>query len=193
MDICQTCGRVGHIASSCPVHHMDSDAADKKVLDVLHKMTPHRLGSDPAEQARLAGAATGIPISGGQLPPWINDPNRVPTGSYAGGPETAEQYRKRTMGEPIAYMVNDPNRVPKWGSATPYETVDHPKHYNAHPAGIECIDVIEDFPANIAFAIKYLWRAGLKPGVDPQEDLDKAVWYLKREQQRLRKREEIRP
>lgn len=42
--------------------------------------------------------------------------------------------------------------------------VDHPRHYNIHPAGIECIDVIEYMTANVALAIKHVWRAGLKEG-----------------------------
>lgn len=66
-----------------------------------------------------------------------------------------------------------------------YERVDHPKHYNAHPAGIECIDVIEPMSFNVGSAIKYLWRAGLKPGEDVQTDLDKAIWYITREKERL--------
>ena len=63
--------------------------------------------------------------------------------------------------------------------------VNHPKHYNLHPAGIECIDVIEYMPHNIGAAIKYLWRAGLKPGEDDIKDISKAIWYLERERQRL--------
>lgn len=70
----------------------------------------------------------------------------------------------------------------------PYETVDHPQHYNDHPAGIEAIDVIEDMPFNVGTAVKYLWRAGLKPGTDADEDLRKALWYIDRERTRLRKR-----
>jgi hypothetical protein len=59
------------------------------------------------------------------------------------------------------------------------EAVDHPSHYNAHPKGIECIDVIEDWPFNVATACKYLWRCDHK-GNDV-EDLRKAVWYIERE------------
>lgn len=67
-----------------------------------------------------------------------------------------------------------------------YEQVNHPQHYNSHPAGIECIDVIEHFPFNLGTAMKYLWRAGLKPGVDTEIDLQKAIWYIEREIQRMR-------
>lgn len=38
---------------------------------------------------------------------------------------------------------------------------------------------------NVGNAIKYLWRAGLKGGTDPIEDLKKAAWYVNREIERL--------
>lgn len=66
-----------------------------------------------------------------------------------------------------------------------YETVNHPPHYNKHPSGVECIDIIEHMPYNIGAAIKYLWRVGLKPGSPPGDDLRKAIWYIEREIKRL--------
>lgn len=65
------------------------------------------------------------------------------------------------------------------------DPVNHPAHYNSHPAGIECIDVVEHFPFNVGNAIKYAWRAGLKG--DAIEGLRKAAWYLDREIRRLEK------
>lgn len=65
--------------------------------------------------------------------------------------------------------------------------VDHPAHYNNHPAGIECVDVVEHYNFNVGNAIKYLWRAGLKPGEDAIKDLEKAAWYVQREIKRLSK------
>jgi hypothetical protein len=65
------------------------------------------------------------------------------------------------------------------------ETVNHPAHYNQHPSGIECIDIVEHFNFNIGNAIKYLWRAGLKG--DAIEDLKKAAWYVQRESYRREK------
>ena len=62
-----------------------------------------------------------------------------------------------------------------------YEKVNHPKHYNQHPSGVECIAIIETMPHNIGAAIKYLWRAGLKPGESSIEDLKKSSWYVQRE------------
>lgn len=37
------------------------------------------------------------------------------------------------------------------------ETVNHPKHYNAHPSGIECIAVVEHMNFCLGNAIKYIW------------------------------------
>ena len=65
------------------------------------------------------------------------------------------------------------------------EKINHPKHYGEHPARIECIDVIEPFCFNLGSVIKYVWRAGLKPGEDDLDDLRKAEWYIKREIQRM--------
>lgn len=59
------------------------------------------------------------------------------------------------------------------------EHVDHPRHYNCHPSGIECIDVIEHMNFCLGNAIKYIWRAEEK-GNDIQ-DLEKALWYVERE------------
>ena len=62
------------------------------------------------------------------------------------------------------------------------EKVNHPKHYNQHPSGVECITIVEHFNFNIGNAMKYLWRAGLKG--DSKEDLEKAAWYVRREIER---------
>jgi hypothetical protein len=67
------------------------------------------------------------------------------------------------------------------------ETVNHPKHYNSHPSGVECIDIIEHYGFNIGNVIKYLWRAGLK-GYDTElQDCKKALWYLQRHIENLEK------
>lgn len=59
-----------------------------------------------------------------------------------------------------------------------YDNVTKPKHYNEHPSGVECIQITEHMNFCLGNAIKYLWRADLKNGV---EDLKKAVWYIQRE------------
>jgi hypothetical protein len=62
------------------------------------------------------------------------------------------------------------------------DAVDHPKHYNAHPSGIECIDVVEHMGFNLGNAMKYIWRCDEKR--DAIEDLKKARWYIDREIQK---------
>ena len=63
------------------------------------------------------------------------------------------------------------------------EHVNHPAHYQRKD-GIECIDIIRHYTCDIANAIKYLWRAGLKPEMGMEdaekeiEDLKKALWYI---------------
>ena len=59
------------------------------------------------------------------------------------------------------------------------EKVSHPAHYNAHPSGVECIDIVEHMSFNVGNAVKYLWRADEKGA--PVEDLKKAAWYIQRE------------
>ena len=67
------------------------------------------------------------------------------------------------------------------------EQVEHPPHYNWHPRGIEAVDVCEAFPYNLGNAIKYIFRSGgtVTKG-DVETDLEKAIWYLRRELERLR-------
>jgi hypothetical protein len=68
------------------------------------------------------------------------------------------------------------------------DAVNHPAHYNAHPSGIECIEVVEHMGFNVGNAIKYLWRADLKGNA--LEDLQKAAWYVEREIEKRRRKEE---
>ena len=65
-----------------------------------------------------------------------------------------------------------------------YESVDHPDHYNWIP-GIECMDVVKHMNFPIGNAMKYLWRAGRKPGISSIEDLKKAKFYIETEIERL--------
>lgn len=69
--------------------------------------------------------------------------------------------------------------------------VEHPKYYNSHPSGIECVQVIQKRDFNMGCVIKYIWRHGLKKemGLDLNtktiEDLSKAIVYLKFESKYL--------
>ncbi len=58
------------------------------------------------------------------------------------------------------------------------DPVNHPAHYTQHPSGVECIQITEHMGFCVGNAVKYLWRADLKNGI---EDLRKAAWYINRE------------
>lgn len=70
------------------------------------------------------------------------------------------------------------------------ERVNHPSHYNH--GKLECIDIMEDvfgIDETRAFcklnAFKYLVRAELKGS--EFEDIDKALWYLNKHQELVKK------
>lgn len=65
------------------------------------------------------------------------------------------------------------------------DMVNHPAHYT--DGKIEVIDFIEDKRLNYhrGNAVKYICRAGKKDPAKEIEDLQKAVWYINREIQRL--------
>ena len=65
------------------------------------------------------------------------------------------------------------------------EMIDHPKHYNM--GKYEAIDVIEDWGLgfNLGNTVKYISRAGHKDNI--LQDLNKALWYLDREINRIEK------
>lgn len=105
------------------------------------------------------------------------------------------------VGNPLtAEMIDDVYGIPTWkyrrsmcGTVRTYhqeiirlmdtvnepDMVNHPPHYTQHASGIECIEVTEHMGFCLGNAVKYLWRADLKH--DTIEDMEKAVWYIKRE------------
>lgn len=62
--------------------------------------------------------------------------------------------------------------------AVAQDIVNHPPHYTSHASGIECIQITEHMTFLMGNAMKYLWRADLKNGI---EDLKKCAWYIQRE------------
>jgi hypothetical protein len=78
--------------------------------------------------------------------------------------------------------------IPDKPPARPSE-VSSPSHYTSHPSGVECITITEHFSFNLGNAMKYVWRAGLKRTSPKVQDLQKAVWYIEREIERLGKGE----
>src|SRR6059058_3737050 len=70
-------------------------------------------------------------------------------------------------------------RYADWRPRLTGEQVDHPKHYLGHPSGVECIDITEHMNFLLGNAVKYIWRCDYKGSA--VQDLEKAVWYLRRE------------
>ena len=70
------------------------------------------------------------------------------------------------------------------------DPVNHPSHYTQ--GKIECIDFITDKKLNFCRgnAIKYIVRAGIKDPNKEIEDLEKAIFYIKREIKELEKAKE---
>lgn len=66
------------------------------------------------------------------------------------------------------------------------DQVNHPSHYNQ--GKIEVIEFIEDQKLGYhkGNAVKYICRAGKKDKSKEKEDLEKAIWYLKRELELLK-------
>lgn len=66
------------------------------------------------------------------------------------------------------------------------DSVNHPSHYNT--GKIEVIEFIEDqkLDYHCGNSVKYICRAGRKNPEKHVEDLEKAVWYLKRKIETLK-------
>lgn len=62
------------------------------------------------------------------------------------------------------------------------EHVNHPAHYGGEDNLYEAIKVIEAWNLNfhLGNAVKYISRAGKKDDKKTIEDLEKAIWYIKR-------------
>jgi hypothetical protein len=69
------------------------------------------------------------------------------------------------------------------------EAVDHPAHYGGSENPYEAIKVIEAWALDFCLgnAVKYLSRAGKKPGEAELRDLQKAAWYIQRRIEQIEK------
>lgn len=69
------------------------------------------------------------------------------------------------------------------------EAVHHPSHYGGDTT-YEAIKVIEAWGLGFCLGntVKYISRAGKKPGQSALKDLEKALWYLTREVENARKK-----
>ena len=67
---------------------------------------------------------------------------------------------------------------------TEVEMVNHPKHYNTHPSGVECIEITRHMGSNLGNVMKYVWGDEKGKAI---EDLEKAEFYLKDEIKKLKR------
>lgn len=98
-----------------------------------------------------------------------------------------EDYLSETKGSVIAWQRESLNDKVASAEVARQDNVNHPKHYTSDPSGIECIEVTRHRNFNIGNAIKYLWRNGLKDSDAQIQDLEKAIWYIQDEINRLSK------
>lgn len=66
------------------------------------------------------------------------------------------------------------------------DPVNHPSHYTQFP-GVEVIEICRHLNFDRGNAVKYICRAGLKDAGKTIQDLEKAMWYLKDEIERVHK------
>lgn len=68
------------------------------------------------------------------------------------------------------------------------EAVNHPEYYGGEDNTYEAIKVIDAWGLGFCLgnAVKYISRAGKKPGNDAIQDLEKAAWYLNHEIDKIR-------
>lgn len=59
-----------------------------------------------------------------------------------------------------------------------FDEIQSAKHYNVHPSGIECIEIMVYLPTALATALKYMWRYEDKES--PEKDLQKALYYIEK-------------
>ncbi len=60
------------------------------------------------------------------------------------------------------------------------DNVNHPTHYLGHPSGIECIELVEHLDFCTGNALKYVYRGWENSKGSGVEDLQKAIWYMRR-------------
>ena len=87
--------------------------------------------------------------------------------------ETEEEAKEEPKPKVVSTMPKD-------------DAVSHPSHYA--DGKIEVIDFIEDKGLNFnrGNAVKYICRAGKKDPAKEVEDLEKAMWYINHEIERLK-------
>lgn len=96
--------------------------------------------------------------------------------------EWLKDYADRSAKQPTLYercvaRTHREGQRPRQGGMVNVHTKP-PAHYNAHPSGVECIEVTRHLPFNLGNVVKYIWRSGLKENESEIKDLEKSLDYL---------------
>lgn len=89
----------------------------------------------------------------------------------------------------IEYKNREANKMPDYSESIQQlidegtDAINHPSHYTQYK-GVEVIQISELLNFNRGNALKYIARAGFKNADTEIQDLEKAIWYLKREMDR---------
>lgn len=118
---------------------------------------------------------------------WENvaDPTKPPTGG-SGASDAAET--GQTNVEKYEGLIHDMVKgesVQEQPAEVPVDAIN-PAHYRGFTDGAEVIQITEHLSFNRGNAVKYLARAGKKELARELEDLEKALWYVQREINRVR-------
>lgn len=73
-------------------------------------------------------------------------------------------------------LVFDEKKEPKQESKEDNEVVTKAPHYNNHPSGVECRDIINILFGSLSHASKYVWRCGKKDS--KEKELGKVLDWL---------------
>jgi hypothetical protein len=143
-------------------------------VEVIDLLPPEAIARD--KDGKLAAC--------GPLGTFTIEVTFVPQGAVARGDTVALQ----PVGTITPLHPRD-ERQPTPRSEQPLDPVQRAAHYNQHPSGLECRDIVRDLPFALGNLVKYLWRWEQKGS--PVQDLQKAYWYLSEEFARARALGEI--
>lgn len=112
---------------------------------------------------------------------WVSPDDYAEAKRRARQQENAEAYA-REVAEATGLPVTMHGSGKTFESQKSESAVDHPSHYNQ--GAVEVIDLVEHLSFNAGNVIKYVARAPYKG--KEVEDLEKALWYLRREIDRIK-------
>lgn len=102
--------------------------------------------------------------------------------------ETGEKNLREANVDKYEGLIHDMAKgesVQEQPAEVPVDAIN-PAHYRGFTDGAEVIQITEHLSFNRGNAVKYLARAGKKELARELEDLEKALWYVQREINRVR-------